>query len=163
LERESHFVWGKRYLLRLVTTEQKPSVKLSHRHLILSVKQNATSEQCQALLNGWYREQIRLALPDLLTFWFARLAVAPKQIYIRQMKTKWGSCHFSNQNIRLNTELAKKPRQCLNYVLLHELCHLLEPTHNARFKSLLADNWPHWQSAQAELNALPLSHSTWRY
>lgn len=161
LDRESHYVWGKRYLLTVVERDAAPSLDIQYKRLVLSARPKTTTAQHEALLDGWYREQIREALPSLIAKWEPTLGVKVNRIFIQRMKTKWGSCNSAAGNIRVNTDLAKKPRECLEYILVHELAHLLEPTHNARFISILDRVIPNWQSFRAALNELPVRHERW--
>ncbi len=163
LDRESHYVWGKRYLLQVVELEVAPSVMLGHRKLVLAVRPGAGAEKMQAVLDNWYRSQVREAVAPLIAKWERAMRVHVRRVFVRHMKTKWGSCNPRAGSIRLNTELAKKPRECLEYILVHEMVHLLEPTHNARFVRLMDQYIPRWQSQRDILNRLPLRHATWGY
>lgn len=163
LDRESHYVWGKRYLLKVCEHEGKPFVVLKHRHLQLHIRPETGEEKRQALLEEWYRIQLKQTVPTLLAKWQPLLAVSAKRVFVQQMKTKWGSCNPRSRNIRLNTELAKKPPECLEYIIVHELVHLLEPTHNSRFISLMDEFLPQWRFYREELNRLPVRHETWNY
>ena len=136
IERESHYVWGKRYLLVVRETDVAPSIELTHRRLILSVRPRTSEEKREAIVDDWYREQLRKAVPPLLGRWQPLIGVEAKRFFVQRMKTKWGSCNHDARAIRLNTELARKPPECLEYIVVHELIHLLEPTHNARFIAL---------------------------
>lgn len=163
LERESHYVWGKRYLLNLAVSNEAPSVVLKHRRLFLSIRPGTDETKKQAILDAWYRDQVRKAVPRLISKWELILGVKVARIFVQQMKTKWGSCNFRTGGIRLNTDLAKKPRECLEYIVLHEMIHLLEPTHNARFVSLMDRFMPRWQFRREVLNRLPVRHEQWEY
>lgn len=163
LDRESHYVWGKRYLLKVSEIEQPPSVELKHSRLHLHVRPGASQAKCQTILEEWYREQVREAALPLLTRWEGRLDVKAERLFVRRMKTKWGSCNPVARTIRLNTDLAKKPPLCLEYLVVHELVHLLEPTHNARFVALMDQFMPKWRSHQQVLNRLPVRHESWGY
>jgi predicted metal-dependent hydrolase len=116
----------------------------------------------QEVLMAWYRDQLREAAPPLISRWETLLGVKVKKFFIRHMKTKWGSCNHRDKHILLNSELAKKPRNLLEYVVVHEMVHLLEPTHNERFLTILGKHYPAWRAARAELNELPLAAETWR-
>ncbi len=133
LDRESHYVWGRRYLLKVKEENQTPSVELKHNQMILTVRPGATMEKREAVVTAWYREQVRDAVAPLIAKWEPVLGVKVDRCIVQQMKTKWGSCTPGKHHIRLNVELAKKPRECLEYVLVHEMVHLLEPSHNATF------------------------------
>ena len=163
LDKESHYVWGKRYLLRNVQAHAVPTVKLKHATLELHLRPGSDVAKRHALLEAWYREQIRAAVPALLVKWGQVLGVQPKRVLVQRMKTKWGSCNPAAGHIRLNTELARKPPACLEYIVVHELVHLIERTHNARFQSLMDDAMPHWRQIKHELNQLPVRHEDWDY
>ena len=163
LNKESHYVWGKRYLLEVRHADAAPSVELTPRKLHLRVRPGTDQGRCEAVLDAWYRQQIRDALPVLLRQWEPALGVKANRIFVQRLKTKWGSCTSEAGNIRLNTDLAKKPPQCLEYILVHELVHLIEPTHNARFVTVMDRHLPHWQHLRRQLNALPVRHEAWAY
>jgi len=163
LERESHYVWGKRYLLKVDEANRPPSVELRHTQLVLTVRPGSGVEKREAILSAWHREQVRSAAVPLIEKWEAALEVSASQLHIQRMKTRWGSCNPRARSIRLNSELAKKPRECLEYIVVHELVHLLEPSHNARFISLMDKFMPNWKQHRAELNRIPLSHVEWGY
>jgi predicted metal-dependent hydrolase len=156
IERETHYVWGKRYLLQVLERDAPPAVELKHRTLVLRVRAGTSIERRGEILENWYREQIRAALPDVLGKWQPLLHVSINRAFVQRMKTKWGSSNPNRRNIRLNTELAKKPRDCLEYVVLHELSHFLSSRHDQRFVSLLDTHLPHWRTIREKLNAAPL-------
>jgi hypothetical protein len=163
LDRESHYVWGRRYLLKVVEDLAPPLVRLTHRQMILRVPPHVDHDSRGAVIARWYRDQIRSVLPDLLSKWTRTLGVEVKNVFVQQMKTKWGSCNSARHSIRLNTELAKKPRECFEYVLVHELVHLLERHHNEKFKKHMDLVMPQWPTYRDELNRQPLSHQNWDY
>lgn len=163
LDRESHYVWGRRYLLRVVQREGVPSVELKHNGMVLSVRGGADQAAKEAVMARWYRDQIKALAPQLISKWEPVLGVSVKRVFVQQMKTKWGSCNPRAGTIRLNTELAKKPKECLEYIVAHELVHLIEPTHNARFVALMDRFMPRWQFYRQKLNRLPVRHADWGY
>ena len=163
LDRESHYVWGKRYLLKIVEAEQPPSVSLSHSRMVLQVRPGTSPSKRQEILEDWYRELVKQAAPPLIAKWELLLGVSSSRLFVQRMKTKWGSCSPGARNIRLNTDLAKKPRECLEYLVVHELVHLLEPTHNVRFVALMDRFLPKWQLHRETLNRLPVRHERWGY
>ena len=114
-------------------------------------------------MEAWYRERLKEAVPPLLDKWPPLLGVAVERFFVQRMKTKWGSCNHKARTIRLNTELAKKPPECLEYIVVHELVHLLEPTHNARFVALMDRFMPKWQFHRQVLNRLPVRRESWSY
>jgi len=163
LERESHYVWGRRHLLNLIEGDHTPSVELGHARLILRLRPGTSLSKKVELLDTWYRAQIREALPALISKWEPLLGVKVDRFFVQRMKTRWGSCNPSTRSIRLNTDLAKKPRECLEYIVVHEMIHMLEPTHNERFLSLMERFMPRWQTHRDTLNRLPVRHENWSY
>ena len=163
LDRESHYAWGRRYLLEVVQSEEPSGILLRHRRLILTVRPGTKQAGKDALLARWYRDEIRARTLELIAKWELILGVKVKQLFVQQMKTKWGSCNSCASTIRLNTELAKKPLECLEYIVVHEMIHLLEPTHNARFVALMDQSMPRWQFLRQKLNRLPVRHVDWDY
>jgi predicted metal-dependent hydrolase len=163
LDRESHYVWGRRYLFKVVEERVAPAVELTHFGMILKVSPGANDVTKQAVVAHWYREQIKAAAPDLIAKWGPITGVKIERFFVQKMKTKWGSCNPFARSIRLNTDLAKKPRECLEYIVVHEMVHVLEPTHNARFVTLMDRLMPQWRLRRDELNRAPLSHESWGY
>ena len=163
LDRESHFVWGKRYLLKVNEENRPPSVELKHNQMILTVRPEAGMAKREAVVTAWYREQVGKAVLPLIAKWEPVLGVKVANVVVRRMKTRWGSCTPTKGTFRLNTELGKKPLECLEYVIVHELVHLLEPSHNARFVALMDKFMPHWRHIRDELNRAPLGHVDWEY
>ena len=163
IDRESHFVWGKRYLLKVLEVDQPALVTVGHSRMTLQVRPNTEPTKRQAIMAEWYREQLKAAVPPLLAKWERLMGVRAERFFVQQMKTKWGSCSPGTRSIRLNTDLAKKPRECLEYIIVHELVHLIEPTHNARFVILMNQFMPKWQFYRDVLNRLPVRHESWGY
>jgi predicted metal-dependent hydrolase len=163
VDRESHYVWGKRYLLTILESDEPPAIELKHSRLLFRVRPGTDQEKRAAIVEEWYRERLKEAVPPLLALWQPRLGVKVERWFVQRMKTKWGSCNHQARTIRLNTELAKKPPECLEYIVVHELVHLLEPTHNARFVALMDQFMPQWQFHRDALNRLPLRRETWSY
>jgi predicted metal-dependent hydrolase len=163
LERESHFVWGKRYLLRLVEEQAAPRVELKHSKMVLQVRPGSDEAKKRAVLEDWYRERLKQAVPPLIARWEKLMGVTVQRFFVQRMRTKWGSCSPGAGNIRLNTDLAKKPVECLEYIVVHEMAHLLEPTHNSRFQALMDGLMPNWRFCRDELNRLPVRHEDWNY
>lgn len=163
VDRESHYLWGTRYLLKVSESDEPPSIEVKHGRVVLRVRPRADEDTRRALVQEWYREQLKEAVPPLLARWQPRLEVRVERFFVQRMKTKWGSCNHKARTIRLNSELAKKHRECLEYIVLHEMVHLLEPTHNARFTRLLDHFMPQWQHYRDTLNGLPVRHERWTY
>lgn len=162
VSRESHWVWGQRLLLVVKEHEAAPTIDLDRR-LTLWTRPRSTREMRRAALDAWYRQQLRSAAGPFLEKWERRLGVRSSRLHIQRMRTKWGSCNARSRSIRLNTELAKKPRECLEYIVVHELVHLIEPSHNQRFVDLMNRHMPNWQAYRNRLNRLPVRHEDWRY
>jgi hypothetical protein len=161
---ESHYFLGRRYRLRIVNHDGPAKVILRNRSRIeLHVRPGTTAAQRELLLQRWYRQQLAALIPPLLDKWRAAIGVQPSEWAIKKMKTKWGSCNATEHRIWLNLELAKKSPQCLEYVMVHELVHLLERHHNSRFISLMDKHLPLWRHLRDQLNSEPLAHATWTY
>jgi len=159
---ESHYYLGQRYRLRVQEHDGPPQVVLrGHAWLDLFVRPHTTHDQRALLLQRWYRGQLRMLIPPLLEQWQPVLGVQVTGWGIKKMKTKWGSCNSAAGRVWFNLELAKKPPQCLEYIVVHELGHLLERRHNQRFTGLMDHHFTNWRGLRDELNHLPLSHQTW--
>lgn len=156
LDHESHFVWGQCYPLAVREHDAPPLVELQHNRLLLQLRPGSRHERRRALLDAWYRQQVRQAVPPLIAAWAPMMGVRVGGLLVRQMKTRWGSCNTRSHDIRLNTELAKRPPSCLEYVLVHEMTHLLEPSHNHRFKALMDRFMPDWRQRRHQLNDPPV-------
>ena len=161
LNRESHYVWGKRYLLKVIELDDLPKIELNHHQIQLYVRPATTQEQKQILIEQWYRETLKDVIQSLIMKWEPIMGVKVERFFVQRMKTKWGSCNPLAKSIRLNTDLAKKPPECLEYIVVHEMTHLLEPSHNQRFISLMDEFLPKWRFYKEELNNLPLRHESW--
>ena len=155
---ESHYFWGQRYLLEVVELESKPKVTLEHKKIVLQVRPNASRDKKQSILDAWYRAELKKVLVPLIRKWEQNMGLSISGYSIRRMKTKWGSCSHESKTIRINLELVKKPQECLEYIVVHELAHILEPTHNARFLALLDHHFPGWKIHRDTLRNLPVHH-----
>lgn len=162
VERESHYLWGRRYLLSVREEEARPSVLLSHRKITLNLRPGSNLARREAVMHDWHKSLLHEAVPDLIRKWERRLGVEVVGYFLQRMKTKWGSCNHRTGHIRLNTELVKKPKDLLEYVIVHELAHLIDPTHSNHFIATLDKHFPSWRDARAELNELPLTAQVWR-
>jgi len=163
LDRESHFVWGKRYLLKVVEEDAAPRVELKHNKMLLQMRPGTNQDRKQAILEEWYREKLKEAIPPLIAKWEKLMDVKVKRFFVQRMKTKWGSCNANAKSIRLNTELAKKPPEFLEYIIVHEMAHFFERHHNDQFQKHMDRFIPQWQLYRDELNRFPLSHVGWGY
>ena len=151
-DRDGHYVWGRRCLLRVEEQVSAPAVSWEHDSLLLRVRPGSSQAKQQAVLDEWYREQLKVAVPPLVAKWEPRMGVKVSRFFVRRMKTRWGTCSPRLKTIRLNSELAKKPPECLEYVVVHEMAHFLEHGHNARFRALLDQFQPQWRMCRAHLN-----------
>jgi len=163
LERESHYLWGKRYLMRVLEQDAGPRVELEFRRLLLFIRPGSGDEKRQEVVDHWYRGQLKAVATPLIKRWEKRLGVEVERFFVQRMKTRWGSCNHAARTIRLNTDLAKKPKACLEYIVAHELAHLIEPTHNVRFVAIMDHFMPKWRFYRERLNRLPVSHEEWVY
>jgi predicted metal-dependent hydrolase len=157
VERESHHVWGRRYLMTVNYRDVKPSITLSNKRITLVVRPGSSAEKRAEVMHEWHKSLLHEVVPPLIKKWERKLKVRVSGYFLQRMKTKWGSCNHAEGNIRLNTELVKKPKDLLEYVIVHEMLHLTEPTHNEQFVALLDKHYPIWREARLELNELPLS------
>lgn len=155
--RESHYIWGRRYLMTVTEADLKPHVKLDHRRIKLFVRPGAEQAKKAEVIHEWHKALLHAELPGLIAKWERKLGVKVNGYYLQRMKTKWGSCNHRAGNIRLNTELVKKPKDLLEYVVVHEMLHLLEPTHSSVFVDLLNKHYPGWKEARSDLNEQALS------
>ena len=161
IERESHYLWGRRHLLTVTERDAKPSVSVDHRRIALTVRPGSSVQKRAEVIHKWHKSLLHKVVPAIILKWEDRLKVRVTGYLLQRMKTKWGSCNHRVGHIRLNTELVKKPKDLLEYVILHEMTHLLEPTHNDRFVAVLNEYYPSWREARAELNELPLTAEVW--
>jgi len=161
---ESHYLWGRRYRLRVTEQPGPPRIVLRNKSTLeLHVQPEASAERRERVLQRWYRQQLKVLIPPLLEKWQPVLGVQVVEWRIKKMKTKWGACNVEARRIWLNLELVKKPVQCLEYLVVHELVHLLERHHNDRFMAIMDKSLPQWRLHRHELNAAPLAHETWSY
>ena len=160
--RESHLVWGRLHLLQVVERDEKPSVTIDHRRIRLVVRPGSDQTKRAEVIHDWHKSLLHDVLPPLIKAWEKKLRLSVARYFLQRMKTKWGSCNPRARTIRLNTELVRKPRDLLEYVVVHEMIHFLEPTHGKRFVTLLDRHYPTWREARMELNDLPLAAESWR-
>jgi len=159
IDGEMHPLWGHYYPLKLVEKHGTPIVMLDDNTIYLHMPPGKLEVSARAtVMDAWYRLLTKAALPDLLAKWEPRMNVRAKEVHVRKMKTRWGSCNTRTHHIRFSSELAKKPHECLEYVVVHELVHLLEPSHNRRFYHLMDQFMPDWKQFREKLNHFPSSH-----
>jgi predicted metal-dependent hydrolase len=161
---ESHYYQGQRYLLDVMYHAGPPSVHLrNNRTMELRVRPDSATADRERVLLNWYRVQLKAQISPLVARWEAILGVQVAEWGVKRMKTRWGTCNIEARRIWLNLELAKKPAHCLEYIIVHEMVHLLERRHNERFTAYMNRYLPLWQYARAELNQAPLGHAEWEY
>lgn len=161
VERESHYVWGRRYLMSVDYQNVKPHVLLSNKRIMLIVRPGTSLAKRAEVIHEWHKSLLHEVVPQLIQKWERKLKVVVSAYFLQRMKTKWGSCNHLDGNIRLNTELVKKPKDLLEYVIVHEMAHLIEPSHSERFIAILDEHYPSWREARAEINELPLVADLW--
>ena len=162
VERESHYLWGRRRLLTVAHREIKPFVSLDHKRITLTVRPGSDAKKRAEVIHEWHKSLLHEVVPPLIKKWEPKLKVKVAGYFLQRMKTKWGGCNHQAGHIRLTTELVKKPKDLLEYVIVHEMVHLLEPTHSERFMEILGKHYPTWHEARAELNELPLTAEVWK-
>lgn len=161
---ESHYFLGRRYRLEVVEHAGRASVRLGNSSRIeLRIRPGTDAAKRREILNNWYRRELKQRIPGLIHEWEPVVGVEVADWGVKKMKTMWGSCNIHDRRIWLNLELAKKSPECLEYVLVHEMVHLLERCHNDRFKELMNKAMPQWRLYRDELNRGPLAHEHWKY
>ena len=163
ITRESHYYLGKRYLLNVVEENAPANVILKHETIELHIRPDTPTEKRQAILESWYRRKLKEIIPEMIARWEKKMKVSVDQFGIKKMRTRWGTCNIEARRIWLNLELAKKPLHCLEYILIHEMVHLLERRHNERFMAYMDKFLPQWRAYKEELNRFPISHVEWNY
>lgn len=162
--RESHYFLGKRYLLNVMEQNAAPKVILRNKTYIdLFLRPGASVEKREEIMNEWYRAELKKLIPPIIKKYEKQLGVECNDWGVKQMKTKWGTCNIEKKRIWVNLELAKKPIICLEYIILHELIHLIERHHNDNFLAYMEKYMPQWKYHKDELNRLPVSHGEWKY
>jgi hypothetical protein len=161
---ESHYFQGRRYRLNVIYQDGPPQVSIrNNTRLDLIVRPGSDTWQHERVLLTWYRQQLKILIPPLIAKWEPILGVHVAEWGVKQMQTRWGTCNIQARRIWLNLELIKKPELCLEYVVVHELVHLLERKHNDRFAALMDQAMPQWRLHREELNHVPLVHEDWEY
>ena len=161
---ESHYFGGQRFRLNVIEQQGSPGVRLANNHTLeLSTRPGADQSKRREILDQWYRQHLRHEIPSLVERWEPTIGVKVAEWRIKRMKTRWGTCNMQARRIWLNLELAKKPPMCLEYVLVHEMVHLLERYHNDRFKAYMDQFMPQWRIYRDQLNQFPLMHEGWEY
>jgi len=163
LTKESHYYFGQRYLLKVLEHNASPLVTLTQKEIILHVRPDSPADKKQQILDDWYRSELKKIIPELTRKWEILIGVQTNDFGIKRMRTKWGTCNPEAKRIWINLELGKKPVECLEYIIVHELVHILERSHNGRFIGYMDKFLPKWRSYKEELNRLPVSHVRWLY
>lgn len=163
LNKESHFFLGTRYQLKVIEHDSPPAVFLKHKAIELHVRPGTDLQKKHTVIEEWYRSQLKELVPPVIEKWEKIIGVTVDEFAIKRMKTKWGTCNREAKRIWLNLELAKKPFHCIEYIIAHEMVHLLERTHNERFVIYMDRFLPEWKQLKNELNRLPVSHVSWEY
>lgn len=163
LTRESHYYLGERYLLKIIEQDASPRIILKKKEIQLFVRPDTSQEKKKEILDEWYRSELKHILPSIIEKWERKIGVKSSEFGIKKMRTKWGTCNSNAKRIWLNLELAKKPIACIEYIVVHELVHLMERSHKERFIELMNEHMPKWRFYRDELNRLPFGHVDWRY
>lgn len=163
INRESHYFLGKRYLLNIIESETPPKIEIKCKTLNLYVRPNTDLLKKKELLDEWYRDQLRQILKKIVVKWEKRIGIKIEELYIKKMRTKWGSCNIESKRIWINLELAKKDIECIEYILVHEMVHFLERNHNSNFIAYMNRLLPEWKVIRDTLNKAPISHVDWVY
>jgi len=156
VNQETHYFRGRQYQLKVQEKNEPPEVQLINNKIVLQVPDGADMETRRSVLQDWYHCQLGMIIPPLITKWESILNVSVRRFSIRSMKTRWGSCTPRTRNIRFNLELVKRAPECLEYIVVHELVHLLEASHNSKFKTLMDRFYPDWETCRKELRSLPI-------
>jgi hypothetical protein len=163
LSGESHYFLGKRYRLEVKYVDSKLKVEIvNKKKIILKVKPGSDTNKREKVINEWYRKELKKILIPMLEKWQGKIGVEASFWGIRQMKTRWGTCNEKTKRVWFNLELIKKPESCIEYIVVHELVHLLERTHNDRFVQFMDKHLPKWRSERDELNRLILAYEEWK-
>lgn len=164
LSGESHYFMGSRYLLNVIESSEKQRVELRNKkYMDLYVRPEHTKEKRERIVSQWYREELKRLIPEYIKKWEDTIGVTVNEWGVKLMKTKWGTCNEQDKRIWINLELAKKNPRCLEYIIVHEMIHLLERHHNERFKAYMDEFLPNWKSIQDELNEMIFESSQWTY
>lgn len=163
-QRESHYFLGQRYLLNIIEENTTPKIVVrSKTYIDLYIRPNTPTEKREEIMREWYRNELKKLIPPIINKWEKATKIEVSDWQVKLMKTKWGSCNIENRKIWINLELIHKPIHCLEYIILHEMVHLIERHHNERFQYYMDTYLPNWKYIRSELNKLPVSHADWEY
>jgi len=161
---ESHYFLGRRYLLSLEETTGPQAVRIATKtRMELHVRHDSNPDQRLRVLERWYRDQLRDVITPMIDQWQDTLGAIPDFVGVKRMKTKWGSCNAATSRLWFNSELAKKPLPCIEFIVVHELIHLIQPTHDGHFVALMDQHLPDWRARRSQLNRSPLANEDWEY
>jgi len=146
------FVWGEPWELEIIERNGNPKIILEDGIMKMYIRPDSTKAKKQEFLDKWYSKIIKDSAPPLIEEWEGRIGVKVKKLFVRKMKTHWGSCNGARQTLRLNSELAKRKRECLEYVIVHEMLHIIEKSHNRKFYSLMNKYLPEWKIIRKKMN-----------
>jgi len=163
VSRESHYYLGKRYLLRVVEGNGPAKVVIKHDTMELCVRPNTSQKKRQEIMDEWYRKELRELAPGMIARYEQIMDVKVNELGIKKMRTRWGTCSRNRKRVWLNLELAKKPKEYIEYIVVHEMAHLLEKHHNDRFVAYMDKFMPKWRHYKEALNRIPLRHENWSY
>src|SRR5664280_2571222 len=158
---ESHYVWGSRLRLKVIEKSGRSRIEIDGNRLLFYVPQGTTAGRRRELLDRWYRDQLRQDIPAVIEKWERKLRVTVPKWSIRRMKTKWGSCNQESGHIWFNVELAKKHPDSMEYLVVHEMTHLLVRGHGELFVKMMDENMSDWRARRDQLNQAPLGHEQW--
>lgn len=163
-QKESHYLLGQRYLLNIIEQNITPKVVVNNKTYIdLYIRPNTSTEKRHEIMTEWYRAELKKLIPPIIKKWEKITKIHINDWQVKLMKTKWGSCNIEKRKIWINLELIHKPLHCLEYVILHEMVHLIERHHNERFQYYMNTYMPNWKQIRNELNKFPISHAVWEY
>jgi hypothetical protein len=161
--RESHYYLGKRYLLKVIERDAPPQVSIKHETVEMCVRPNTGKKKRQEILDGWYRQRLKEIIPGMIAQYEKMMDVKVADFGIKKMRTRWGTCSRMPKRIWINLELAKKPREHIEYIVAHEMTHLLERRHNEKFVAFMDQFLTKWRFYKEDLNRIPLRHENWNY
>jgi predicted metal-dependent hydrolase len=150
---ESHYLWGRRYKLEVKYSNKANNLEVKGNKMILTIREKSTTKQRENYVNEWYREELKNKLPALVSKWEEIIGVKVNEVGVKNMRTRWGTCNPETKRILVNLQLAKKPINCLEYIVVHELVHLREKNHSTTFIEYLNNYIPDWRVVKDELNS----------
>lgn len=153
---ETYYLWGRGYMLQVVFEGTTYKISKFNSRIVMTVPIGTSSKMREKILTEWYRSELKAALPSFIRNCEQKTGVHAEEFKIRNMRTRWGTCNIDKRRILINLQLVKKPPECLEYVIIHELVHLLEKNHTNRFNSLVEQFCPAWRDIKRILTDFPL-------